>query len=202
MTLVVRRSWGCCCGWIARSAGWRAASSRLERELARNSRNSSRPPSAEPPGSGPARGRRAGRRTVRAPSRAMAAVGESCCRSRRIVSRAGWGRHQVEELPRLATRVVEHHCQRVRCPGCGRQQAAELPAGVGSSAFGPRLQAVVATLSVRNRISRRDVLECCGQLVRGADVDRVGRGGPLSHSRRAAVPPRRAGRGRPGPPGR
>jgi transposase len=38
------------------------------------------------------------------------------------------------------------------------------PAEVARSAFGPRLQAAVVTLSVRNRISRRDVVECCEQL--------------------------------------
>jgi transposase len=157
----------------------------LERELARNSRNSSRPPSAEPPGSGPARAK------GRSPNRQGAQPGHEG-RGRELLpvdavdevvdhwpARCGCGhvfadgervaagvaaRHQVEELPRLATRVVEHRCQRVRCPGCGRQQAGELPAGVGSSAFGPRLQAAVATLSVRNRISRRDVVECCEQL--------------------------------------
>jgi transposase len=39
-----------------------------------------------------------------------------------------------------------------------------LPAGVGSSAFGPRYQAAIAVLSTRNRISRRDVVELCQQL--------------------------------------
>ena len=32
------------------------------------------------------------------------------------------------------------------------------------SAFGPRFHAAVAVLSVRNRVSRRDVVECCEQL--------------------------------------
>ena len=39
-----------------------------------------------------------------------------------------------------------------------------LPAAIASSAFGPRLQAAIVTLSVRNRISRRDVVELCEQL--------------------------------------
>jgi len=38
------------------------------------------------------------------------------------------------------------------------------PRASGSSAFGPRFQAAVAVLSVRNRISRRDVVELCEQL--------------------------------------
>jgi transposase len=41
---------------------------------------------------------------------------------------------------------------------------AELPREVSHSAFGPRLQAAIAALSVRNRISRRDVVEFCEEL--------------------------------------
>jgi transposase len=73
-------------------------------------------------------------------------------------------RHQVEELPRLAVAVTEHQCPRVRCPGCGKRRRAELPGDVAASAFGPRFHAAVAVLSVRNRVSRRDVVECCEQL--------------------------------------
>ena len=64
----------------------------------------------------------------------------------------------------MATRVTEHRCQRVRCPECGARQTGVLPAEVAASAFGPRLQAAIVTLSVRNRISRRDVVELCEQL--------------------------------------
>jgi transposase len=73
-------------------------------------------------------------------------------------------RHQVEELPQISTIVVEHQCPRVRCPGCGRRQRAELPTEIAGSAFGPRLQAAIATVSVRNRISRRDAVELVEQL--------------------------------------
>jgi len=73
-------------------------------------------------------------------------------------------RHQVEELPQIAVRVTEHRCQRVRCPDCGLERTGELPGEVAGSAFGPRLQAAVATLSVRNRVSRRDLVELCEEL--------------------------------------
>ena len=43
-------------------------------------------------------------------------------------------------------------------------RAASCRAEVAQSAFGPRFQAAVATLSMRNRISRRDVVELCEQL--------------------------------------
>ena len=73
-------------------------------------------------------------------------------------------RHQIEELPVISTRVIEHRCPRVRCPGCGEQTRAMLPAELADSAFGPRFQAAVAALSVRNRISRRDVVELAEEL--------------------------------------
>jgi hypothetical protein len=61
-------------------------------------------------------------------------------------------RHQVEELLPINVRVSEHRARRVRCPSCGRRNCAVLPDEMGRSCFGPRLQAAVATLSVRNRV--------------------------------------------------
>jgi transposase len=68
-------------------------------------------------------------------------------------------RHQIEELPVISARVIEHRCPRVRCPGCGERTRALLPADLAGSAFGGRFEAAVAVLSVRNRVSRRDVVE-------------------------------------------
>ena len=64
----------------------------------------------------------------------------------------------------MAVQVTEHQSHRVRCPGCGARRTGEFPGEVLASAFGPRLQAAIVTLSVRNRISRRDVVELCEQL--------------------------------------
>jgi transposase len=158
----------------------------LEREAKRSSRNSSQPPSADPPSTPPRRGKDpSGRKQGAQPGHegrgrellAVSAVDEvvqhwptgcGCGHvfaPAELVAAAGDpARHQVEELPRLAVTVTEHQCQRVRCPGCGASVRGELPAAVGQSAFGPRFHAAVAVLSVRNRISRRDVVECCEQL--------------------------------------
>ncbi len=73
-------------------------------------------------------------------------------------------RHQVTELPPIAVRVTEHRAHSLRCPGCGTSTRASLPEEIRQSAFGPRLQAAVSLLSVRNRISRRDASELCGEL--------------------------------------
>jgi transposase len=157
----------------------------LERRLGRNSRNSSSPPSQDPPGTPPRRGKgRSGRAQGGQPGHeghgrpllpawavdevvehwpARCACGHVFCEAERVAV-AEPARHQVEELPVMATRVTEHRCQRVRCPDCGARRTGSLPAEVAASAFGPRLQAAVVTLSVRNRVSRRDVVECCEQL--------------------------------------
>ena len=60
--------------------------------------------------------------------------------------------------------MIEHRAQRVLCPECGARARAELSDEVAQSAFGPRLQAAVAALSVRNRVSRRDVVELAEEL--------------------------------------
>ena len=158
---------------------------KLERELAKNSRNSSRPPSADPRGAPPRRGKdpsgrkqggqpgHEGKGRELLPTSAVDEVvvhwpaGCECGHgfsADELVAVGAPVRHQVEELPRLAVTVTEHQCPRVRCPSCGRRARAPLPAAMGSSAFGPRFHAAVAVLSVRNRVSRRDVVECCEQL--------------------------------------
>jgi transposase len=73
-------------------------------------------------------------------------------------------RHQVAELPPIAVRVAQHRLHRLRCPVCAAETRAELPTGVPRSSFGPRLQAAVVTLAVRNRVSRRDTSELAREL--------------------------------------
>lgn len=80
-----------------------------------------------------------------------------------------FGRHQVSELPPIAVIVSEHRTHRLRCPECRARTAAELPAQLRRSAFGPRAQAAVVTMSARNRISRRDMAELAGDLL-GLDL--------------------------------
>lgn len=156
----------------------------LERRLNRSSRNSSAPPSSDPP-STPKRGKdRSGRSRGGQPGHEgsgrdllpACAVDEvidhwpARCGCGHVFSVDEHGplgepaRHQVEELPTMTVRVVEHRAQRVRCPACGARARAEFPQQVSSSTFGPRLQAAVAALSVRNRVSRRDVVELSEEL--------------------------------------
>lgn len=158
----------------------------LERQLRRSSRNSSAPPSSDPRGSSrPRRERdRSGREQGAQPgheghgrellpTEAVDEVVEhwpercACGHVFGEGERVGGGlvaRHQVEELPVLASRVTEHQVRRLCCPDCGRRRRGKLPAALARSAFGPRLQAAVATLGVRNRVSRRDTVELCEEL--------------------------------------
>ena len=82
-------------------------------------------------------------------------------------------RHQVEELPQRSTIVVEHQCARVRCPDCGRRERAELPTEIAASALGPRLQAAITMLAIRNRISRRDASSWAGAVRRAVSTGTV-----------------------------
>jgi transposase len=159
---------------------------KLERELAKNSRNSSLPPSSDPPGKRrPARGKdRSGLPQGAQPGHEghgrellpLSAVDEVVehwperCECGHVFAAGELlavgepVRHQIEELPVISTQLIEHRCPRVRCPGCGEQTRAMLPADVANSAFGPRFEAAVAALSVRNRISRCDVVELAEEL--------------------------------------
>jgi transposase len=163
----------------------------LEQRLNRSSRNSSLPPSQDPPsapprsrepGSGRERGGQPGHEGKSRPLLPLERVDEvvehwpECCRAcahsfgeEERFDAAAPQRHQVAELPPIAVTVSEHRLHRVRCPACAAETRAELPAEVPRGAFGPRLQAAVATLAVRNRVSRRDTVELLGELF-GAEL--------------------------------
>jgi transposase len=158
----------------------------LERRLNRSSRNSSLPPSQDPPsapprpggkGSGRGRGGQPGHegkhRRLLPPERVDELVDhwpercQSCAYvfgAQELVDAVEPWRHQVAELPPIAVQVTEHRLHGVCCPECAARTRAQLPAGVPRSAFGPRLQAAVVTLAVRNRVSRRDTTELVREL--------------------------------------
>ena len=173
------------CPHPADSPGLLTDESRLKRQLAKSSRNSSLPPSSDPPGKTPRRSKdRSGRKRGGQPGHEgrgrdllpACAVDEviehwpercGCGHVFSVDERRQVGepaRHQVEELPAITVRVIEHRSQCVRCPQCGGRARAELPREVASSAFGPRLRAALVALSVRNRVSRRDVVELAEEL--------------------------------------
>ena len=158
----------------------------LERRLNRSSRNSSLSPSQDPPsalprprkpGSSGKRGGQPGHEGKHRPLLPLVQVDElidhwpercqACARrfgEDERIDVAAPQRHQVAELPPIAVTVSEHRLHRLRCPACAAETRAVPPADVPRGAFGPRLQAAVVTLTVRNRVSRRDTLELMSEL--------------------------------------
>jgi transposase len=156
----------------------------LEQRLKRDSRNSSLPPSHDPPWLGKrGRSRGTGRKQGAQPGhvghgRALFPIERvsevvdhwpqrcSCGHvfGEERVPAGAPARHQVAELPPLAVEISEHRLQRVCCPDCGRTVRAELPTRVPRGCFGPKLEAAIASLTVRNRLSRRQLVELLEEL--------------------------------------
>jgi len=150
----------------------------LRAQLNRNSRNSSQPPSTDKPWAikpqKPPSGRRPGGQpghegTTRQPFTSaqvdrLVTVLPGRCSNCKILLRAKDAvgepvRHQTVDLPPTAAEVTEHLLQQCRCPDCGAVTRPELPEGVPTGVVGPRLQAMMALLSGRFRLSRREVAE-------------------------------------------
>jgi transposase len=149
---------------------------KLREQVGRNSGNSSQPPSSDGPGvevkkevgkkpSGRKQGGQAGHPGAQ---RKLVAVGELkaeydvkpgiCrhCGEELIGEDPAPYRHQVAEVPPGAVEVTEYRLHTLRCAKCGAATRAELPAGVTQGGFGSRLQAMVALLSGRYHLSKRD----------------------------------------------
>ncbi|MDQ6688441.1 MAG: IS66 family transposase [Actinomycetota bacterium] len=75
-----------------------------------------------------------------------------------------FGRRQVAELPPISVTVVEHRTHQLRCRSCRARTSARLPEAIGASAFGPRLQAAMVTLTAAYRVSRRGITELARDL--------------------------------------
>jgi transposase len=158
----------------------------LEARLGQDSSNSSRPPSSDPPQaprkrqalrSGRKRGGQPGHRgayrrllPIEQVDEVVVVVPEACRQCRQPLPetaaprRARVWRHQVVELLPLAVRVTEYQMAVRRCASCGKRTRADLPAGVPRRPFGARLTAVIALLSGRYRLSRREVRQLLQEL--------------------------------------
>lgn len=144
----------------------------LEEKLNVNSRNSSRPPSADPNKGKPAKPRAgSGRRPGGQPGHAGASrtllppeqvthtrdcpPPSSChCGGKVRMSGLAW-RHQVIDLPPMTAEVTEYRLYAGVCQECGRCHEAVLPPGVSARVAGPRLLALMGTLTGGYRLSKR-----------------------------------------------
>jgi len=147
----------------------------LEARLGTNSRNSSRPPSLDPPNvaarpkrppSGRKRGGQPGHmgvtRSLLPPEKVTRIVDlrpPECetCGAALSGDDPKPARRQVIDVPPVQPDVTEYRQHTLQCDSCGAKTTAELPSGVGDSAFGPRLKAMLAMCSAVYRLSRRTV---------------------------------------------
>lgn len=153
----------------------------LRAEINTNSNNSGKPPSADPPGSPASKVRREKRQKKSSGRKAGGQPGHKgktrlllepeavdVVESLRPDACRGCGtslaeaalegdpeRHQVHELPQVRPQVTEYLLNTCVCRGCGVRTRARLPGGVSMSAFGPRVHALVATLSGDYHVPRR-----------------------------------------------
>ena len=157
----------------AEVAHLKATVEELAQRLGRNSRNSSQPPSADPPQTPPRprcapSGRRAGGQPghegqarallpVEAVDVVIPVKPVQCLHCQHPLPGADPQpqRHQVTEIPRVKPVVTEYQLHRLVCPMCGEATRAELPAGVPSGGFGPRVQAITALCTGAYHLSKR-----------------------------------------------
>ena len=146
----------------------------LTERLQQDSRTSSRPPSSDPPQALGKRPRQepSGRRPGGQPgheghTRGLVPVEEvdvvvpvkpvRCRRCQHPLQGedAQPQRHQVTEVPPVKPVVTEYQLHQLVCPACGEATRAEVPAGVPTGEFGPRVQAITALCTGGYHLSKR-----------------------------------------------
>ena len=142
----------------------------LEAKINRNSRNSSKPPSSDQKGDTPEKPKktRASRqgfaRTPYPPERVnhhVDCVLDKCphCGSSDLCEVHGslfsW---QQVDLPPIQAVVTQFDCRKYRCGDCGQSSLGSPPPEVPSSAFGPKLMALIAELTGRFHMAKRDAM--------------------------------------------
>jgi transposase len=155
----------------------------LTARLNQNSQNSSKPPSSDGPHvkrkpPKPSSGRSPGGQPGHTPHRralrprdqvdtVIACKPEQCRRCGKPLTGSDpepW-RHQVVELPPIRPHVTEYQRHRLKCGRCGITTCGELPPGVLSSCYGPRLASVVALCTGGYRMSKRLVGSFCREVL-------------------------------------
>jgi len=168
-----------------RVAALEATVQQLREQVQQTSRTSSRPPSSDPPQALGKRPRRepTGRRPGGQPghegqARALVPVEEvdvvvpvkpeRCHHCQHLLQGEDPQpqRHQVTEIPPVKPVVTEYQLHRLVCPACGEETRAEVPAGVPTRGFGPRVQAITALCTgayhLSKRTTQRALEDMCG----------------------------------------
>src|SRR6266540_818594 len=157
-----------------RLAALEATVQQLWEQVQQTSRTSSRPPSSDPPQALGKRPRRepTGRRPGGQPghegqARALVPVEEvdvvvpvkpeRCHHCQHLLQGEDPQpqRHQVTEIPPVKPVVTEYQLHRLVCQACGEETRAEVPSGVPTGGFGPRVQAITALCTGAYHLSKR-----------------------------------------------
>ncbi len=155
-----------------------AENKELRRRLGMNSSNSSKPPSSDPPGAvsakekkkkkkkrkrGGQKGHRGHQRSLLPPERVDSIVDiepDTCKTCGDVLDGEHFDPliHQMLELVDGKIDVTEYRLYRMNCR-CGAESRGELPGGVMPFLLGPRMTAVVALLTGKYRLSKRNTRE-------------------------------------------
>src|SRR5436305_1699291 len=72
-------------------------------------------------------------------------------------------RHQVAEIPPVRPDVDEYRLHRLTCSCCGTITRSELPAGVPTGSFGPRLRAILTMFAGSYRLAKRPIQQLAAE---------------------------------------
>jgi transposase len=78
-------------------------------------------------------------------------------------------RHQVAEIPPVRSDVDEYRLHKLTCSCCGTATRAELPAGLPTGPFGPRLRAILTMFAGEWRLAKRPIQRLATDLF-GLDI--------------------------------
>jgi len=166
----------------------------LEERLNKNSKNSSKPPSSDRKGNSnnddkeQKKTRPGANRTLLSPEQidhfhTCKLDSCPCCGSNRLVDQGQPLILQQVELPEVKAIATQFDCTKYACASCGEESIADLPKGVPNSAFGPRLMALIATLTGVFHLAKRDAM----QLVQDLYGVRISEGSIINVEERVAT---------------
>lgn len=152
----------------------------LEEKLNKNSKNSSKPPSTDrKPNSQdrpdiPKKSRQGINRTPYPADQVDHFIScnlETCphCGGKDLIDNEQPVSIQQVELPEVKASVTQFNCNKYTCGSCGEHSMAGLPVGIPNSAFGPRLMALIATLTGIFHLSKREAIRLVKDLY-GVDI--------------------------------
>lgn len=142
----------------------------LEERLNKNSKNSSKPPSSDQKKNFPSKDEEPKKprpginRAVLSPDQIdyfhiCKLENCPCCGSAQLIDQDQPLVLQQVELPEVKAIATQFNCTKYACAACGEESIANLPNGVPNSVFGPRLMALVATLTGVFHLAKRDAMQ-------------------------------------------